>query len=77
MRKTLWRITLPDAAVIRHVESAGMLSVRPHVLTPAELEQMQDANAVLLKRHEPLCFPAVRPRRALVESLLAQAVHPL
>ena len=41
------RIGPPDPAVIKHFESAGMLSVRPHVLTPAELEQVQSALARL------------------------------
>lgn len=38
---------------------------------------VRDADGVLLKRYEPLRFPAVRSRLTLVEALLAQAAHPL
>lgn len=41
------RIAPPDRAVIAHFEAAGMRDIRPHVLTPAERAQVEQALARL------------------------------
>lgn len=45
------RIAPPDRTVIGHFEAAGMREIRPHVLTPAELAQVEQALARLPALH--------------------------
>lgn len=45
------RIAPPDRAVIERFEAAGMRAIRPHVLTPAELAQVEQALARLPALH--------------------------
>lgn len=45
------RIAPPDRTVIQHFEAAGMRDIRPHVLTPAELAQVEQALARLPALH--------------------------